>query len=170
VFEAIANGSRRFPLGHTFDGAPLSCAVGLAVLDALRKESLVEHVRERGARLRQELAAALDGVDMVEEVLGHGYLLGVTFVDPRDRASYLPRELRVAGRIDEAAFARDLITLSTQPTRDGYAADQTLFAPPFTTPEEDLSEMVSRFADAVRSVAKDVESELSGSTAARSAG
>ena len=67
-------------------------------------------------------------------------------------------------------LARDLITLSTQPTRDGYAADQTLFAPPFTTPEEDLSEMVSRFADAVRSVAKDVESELSGSTAARSAG
>jgi len=170
VFEAIANGSRRFPLGHTFDGAPLSCAVGLAVLDALRKENLVDHVRERGARLRQELVAALDGVDMVEEVLGHGYLLGVTFVDPRDRASYLPRELRVAGRIDEAAFARDLITLSTQPTRDGYAADQTLFAPPFTTPEEDLSEMVSRFADAVRSVAKDVESELSGSTAARSAG
>jgi adenosylmethionine-8-amino-7-oxononanoate aminotransferase len=166
VYEAIANGSRRFPLGHTFDGAPLSCAVGLAVLDALRKENLVDHVRKRGARLREELASALDGVDMVEDVLGRGYLLGVTFVDPRDRTSYLPRELRVAGRIDEAAFARDLITLSTQPTRDGYAADQTLFAPPFTTPEEDLAEMVSRFADAVKSVAKDVESELSASTSA----
>src|SRR5262245_34446968 len=166
VYEAIANGSRRFPLGHTFDGAPLSCAVGLAVLDALRKENLVDHVRERGARLREELASALDGVEMVEDVLGHGYLMGVTFVDPRDRTSYLPRELRVAGRIDEAAFTRDLITLSTQPTRDGYAADQTLFAPPFTTPEEDLVEMVSRFTDAVKSVAKDVESELSASTAA----
>ena len=169
VFEAIASGSRRFPLGHTFDGAPLSCAVGLAVLDALRKENLVDHVRERGGRLRDELAAALDGVEMVEDVLGHGYLLGVTFVDPRDRTSYLPRELRVAGRIDEAAFARDLITLSTQPTRDGYASDQTLFAPPFTTPDEDLAEMVSRFADAVKSVAKDVESELSAS-ASRDAG
>jgi adenosylmethionine-8-amino-7-oxononanoate aminotransferase len=57
--------------------------------------------------------------------------------------------------------------LSTQPTRDGYASDQTLFAPPFTTPEEDLSEMVSRFADAVRSVAKDLDAEL---TATASAG
>ena len=166
VFEAIANGSRRFPLGHTFDGAPLSCAVGLAVLDVLRKENLVDHVRERGARLRDELASALDGIGMVEEVRGFGYLLGVSFVDPRDRMSYLPRELRVAGRIDEAAFDRELITLSTQPTRDGYAGDQTLFAPPFTTPEEDLAEMVSRFADAVKAVAKDLGSDLSASASA----
>jgi adenosylmethionine-8-amino-7-oxononanoate aminotransferase len=166
VFEAIANGSRRFPLGHTFDGAPLSCAVGLAVLDVLRRENLVDHVRKRGARLRDELASALDGIDMVEEVRGFGYLLGVSFVDPRDRMSYLPRELRVAGRIDEAAFDRELITLSTQPTRDGYAGDQTLFAPPFTTPEDDLAEMVSRFADAVKAVAEDLESELSASTSA----
>src|SRR5262245_14652205 len=161
VFDAVAGGSRRFPLGHTWDGAPLSCAVGLAVLEALRRENLIEHVRERGASLRNELAAALDGIDMVEEVRGFGYLLGVSFVDPRDGTSWLPRELRVAGRIDEAALARDLITLSTQPTRDGYAADQTLFAPPFTTPEEDLAEMVSRFADAVKSIAKDAGSELS---------
>ncbi len=28
VYEAIAAGSRRFPLGHTWNGAPLSCAVG----------------------------------------------------------------------------------------------------------------------------------------------
>ena len=166
VFEAIANGSRRFPLGHTFDGAPLSCAVGLTVLDVLRKENLVDHVRERGARLRGELASALDGIDMVEDVRGFGYLLGVSFVDPRDRMSYLPRELRVAGRIDEAAFDRELITLSTQPTRDGYAGDQTLFAPPFTTPEEDVAEMVSRFADAVKAVAKDLGSELSASASA----
>lgn len=166
VFDAVAGGSRRFPLGHTWDGAPLPCAVGLAVLDALRRDNLIEHVRERGARLRDEVEAALDGIDMVEQVRGFGYLLGISFVDPRDGTSWLPRELRVAGRIDEAAFARDLISLSTQPTRDGYASDQTLFAPPFTTPEEDLSEMVSRFADAVRSVAKDLDAELSATASA----
>ena len=160
VFDAIAKGSRRFPLGHTWDGAPLSCAVGLAVLEAMRSEGLVERVRDRGAVLRDELAGALEGIPMVREVRGHGYLLGVSFVDPRDGASFLPRELRVAGRIDDAAFERGLITLSTQPTRDGYAGDQTLFAPPFTTTDDELAEMVSRFADAVRHVADDVGSEL----------
>ena len=67
----------------------------------------------------------------------------------------------MAGRIDDAAFERDLITLSTQPTRDGYAGDQTLFAPAFTATDDELGEMVSRFADTVRRVAEEVESELS---------
>jgi len=160
VYEAIAAGSRRFPVGHTWDGAPLPCAVGLAVLDALRSEGLVEHVRRRGPSLREELASALAGIPMVGEVRGHGFLLGVSFVDPRDGTSFLPPELRVAGRVDQAAFERGLITLSTQPTRDGYAGDQTLFAPPFTTTDEELGEMVARFAEAVRAVARDVETEL----------
>nr|MBA3690380.1 hypothetical protein [Actinomycetota bacterium] len=91
---------------------------------------------------------------------GHGYLLGVSFVDPRDGDSFLPVGLRVGARIDDAAFERGLILLSTQPTRDGYAGDQTLFAPPFTTTDEELAEMVSRFADTVRHVASGVEREL----------
>jgi adenosylmethionine-8-amino-7-oxononanoate aminotransferase len=164
VYDAFAQGSRRFTLGHTWDGAPLACAVGLAVLKVLRSEGLIEHVRERGTKLRDELERTMAGLPMVREVRGHGYLLGVSFVDPRDGDSFLPRELRVAARIDETAFRLGLITLSTQPTRDGYAGDQTLFAPPFTTPEEDLTEMVSRFADAVREVADAVDAELSASS------
>jgi adenosylmethionine-8-amino-7-oxononanoate aminotransferase len=160
VYEAIARGSRRFPLGHTWDGAPLACAVGLAVLHAMRSEGLVDRVRERGSALREELAQALADVPLVREVRGHGYLLGVSFVDPRDGTSFPPPNLRVGGRIDAAAFDRGLITLSTQPTRDGYAGDQTLFAPPFTTTDEELAEMVSRFVETVRHVARDVEPRL----------
>jgi adenosylmethionine-8-amino-7-oxononanoate aminotransferase len=108
----------------------------------------------------------MNGIPMVREVRGHGYLLGVSFVDPRDGDSLLPRELRVGARIDEAAFERGLIVLSTQPTRDGYAGDQTLFAPPFTATDEELAEMVSRFGDTVRHVAEGVERELSAHPAA----
>jgi adenosylmethionine-8-amino-7-oxononanoate aminotransferase len=103
----------------------------------------------------------LAGIPLVREVRGHGYLLGVEYVDPRDDASFLPRELRVAGRIDDVAFERGLITLSTQPTRDGFAGDQSLFAPAFTATDEELGEMVSRFAEVVARVAEDVERELS---------
>lgn len=64
--------------------------------------------------------------------------------------------MRVAAKIDDLALERGLVILSTQPTRDGYAGDQSLFAPPFTTTDEELDEMVSRFADAVRTVAQEV--------------
>jgi adenosylmethionine-8-amino-7-oxononanoate aminotransferase len=160
VYDAFARGSQRFTLGHTWDGAPLSCAVGLAVVDALRSEALVERVHERGRRLREELADALGGIDLVGEVRGHGFLLGVSYVDPRDPDSFLPPELRVAGRIDDAALEAGLVILSTQPTRDGMAGDQSLFAPPFTTTDDELAQMVSRFADAVRRVAEKVDEEL----------
>jgi adenosylmethionine-8-amino-7-oxononanoate aminotransferase len=160
VYDAIAAGSRKFTLGHTWDGAPLSCAVGLKVIDVLKKERLVERVRERGPILRDQLAAALDGVPFVHEVRGRGFLLGVEYVDPRDGKSFLPPELRTAGRVDDVAFEQGLITYSTMPTRDGFAGDQTLFAPPFTSADAELEEMVSRFSRAVRHVAKELESKL----------
>ena len=165
VYEAVARGSRRFAPGHTWDGAPLACAVGLAVLEALRSERLVERVRDRGPSVRDELESVVADIPLVREVRGHGYLLGVEYVDPRDHTSFLPRELRVAARIDDVAFERGLITLSTQPTHDGFAGDQTLFAPAFTATDEELAKMVSRFAGAVEEVAEEVEKELSTSSA-----
>src|SRR2546427_8537969 len=77
VYDAIAKSSRKVTLGHTWDGAPLSCAVGLKVIDVLKKEGLVDRVRDRGPKLRDQLADALEGVPLVHEVRGRGFLLGV---------------------------------------------------------------------------------------------
>ena len=94
--------------------------------------------RARSRRLRDELEDALRDVPMVREVRGHGFLLGVEYADPRDGESFLPPELGVAGRIDDTALERGLVVLSTQPTRDGYAGDQSLFAPAFTASDDEL--------------------------------
>ena len=102
MYDAFASGSRRFTLGHTWDGAPLPCAVGIAVLDALQPRG----ARRAGRRSAGRACATSSrqrsrDLPMVREVRGHGYLLGVEYVDPRDGESFLPRELRVAGRIDD---------------------------------------------------------------------
>src|SRR5260370_29926917 len=133
VYDAIAKGSRKFTLGHTWDGAPLPWAVGLAVVGILKKEGLIERVRERGPRLRDELASALKGIPFIHEVRGHGFLLGIEYVDPRDGKSFLPPALLTAGRVDEVAVEHGLFPYSTLPTRDGSAAHQTLLAPPCPT-------------------------------------
>ena len=135
------------------------------MLDALRREGLVEHVAAQGLRLRELLARELSDIPMVGEVRGQGYLLGVEYVDPRDGTSLLPASLGVAGRIDDAAFAGGLVTLSTQPTNDGYAGDQSLFAPAFTSTDGELAEMVTRFGAAVRAVAEEVDRQLASAEA-----
>jgi adenosylmethionine-8-amino-7-oxononanoate aminotransferase len=167
VFAAVAAGSRAFELGHTWGGAPLQCAVGLAVIDHLRRHGLVERVAERGPALRRALEQALEGCELVREVRGRGFLLGVDYVDPRDGASFLDPGLGVARAIDTTALEHGLLVYSTQPTADGYAGDQTLLAPAFTSTDAELDEMVERMATVVRAVEDRVKDELAAGAAAR---
>jgi adenosylmethionine-8-amino-7-oxononanoate aminotransferase len=160
VYQAFANGSRKLTHGHTWDGAPVTCAVGLRVIEVLREEGLIERMRTKGPQLRDELAAALAAIPLVRVVRGHGFLLGVEYVDPRDGKSFLPPELGTARRVDLTAMDLGLIVYSTMPTRDGYAGDQTLFAPPFTTTDSELTQMVERFGATIRKVARSIESQL----------
>jgi acetylornithine/N-succinyldiaminopimelate aminotransferase len=78
--------------GSTFAGGPVQCAAGLAVLDVIDDESLLERVRELGERLRHALAE-LPGV---VEVRGRGLMLAFD-LDPDHRpgaADVVVRALR----------------------------------------------------------------------------
>lgn len=162
VYDAIDQGSREFDLGHTWDGAPLSAAVGLAVLDVLVERGLVERVHDRGPGLRDELAAALEASEIVGEVRGRGFLLGVELVDPRDGSSFLPVSLDAGSLVDDTAFERGLLVTSTHPQADGYAGDQTLLAPAYTSTDAELTEMIGRFAATISDVERAIKDELSG--------
>ena len=145
VYDAIARGSRYFDLGHTWDGAPISCATGLAVLDALISERVIERVRHRGPGLLDELRKALAGNPLVREVRGRGYLLGVSLVK-------LPDEMHYDERVEAAALEQGLLVTTTHSTADGFTGDEVVLAPALTSTDEELALMVSRFATAMRHV------------------
>jgi hypothetical protein len=160
VYDAIDRGSREFDLGHTWDGAPLSSAVGLAVLDFLVERGLVDRVHERGSHLRDELAAAVEGSEIVREVRGRGFLLGVELVDPRDGESFLPVDLDAGSLVDDTAFGHGLLVTSTHPQADGFAGDQTLLAPAYVSTDEELREIVDRFRATIGSVERSIKDAL----------
>jgi adenosylmethionine-8-amino-7-oxononanoate aminotransferase len=160
IYDAIAEGSAEFDLGHTWDGAPLPCAVGLAVLDYIVRHKLVDRVRERGPLLLEQLQSALKGSPIVGEVRGRGFLLGVELVDPRDGKSFLPHELDAATLVDDIAFELGLLVSSTHSTPDGYAGDEVLIAPAYTSTDDELDEMVERFKATVDAVEKAVQTKL----------
>lgn len=164
VYEAIAAGSRLFDLGHTWDGAPLPCAVGLAVLDMLVERRLVDRVADRGPDLKNELASALAAFEVVGEVRGRGFLLGVELVDPRDGSSFLPDELDVAELVDRTAIEQGLLVSSTHSTADGFTGDQTLLAPAYTSTDEELGLIVERLAATIAEVERAVKDTFSGPT------
>jgi adenosylmethionine-8-amino-7-oxononanoate aminotransferase len=160
VYDAIAEGSAEFDLGHTWDGAPLPSAVGLAVLDYIVRHKLVDRVRDRGPRLLEQLQDALKGSRIVGEVRGRGFLLGVELVDPRDGTSFLPHELDAATLVDDIAFELGLLVSSTHSTMDGYAGDEVLIAPAYTSTDVELDEMVKRFKMTIDEVEKAVTAKL----------
>ena len=85
IAESFANGMEYF---NTFGGNPVSCAVGLAVLDVLERENLQENARMVGNRLLNGLRGLQAKFPLIGNVRGLGLYLGIELV--RDRESLEP--------------------------------------------------------------------------------
>lgn len=68
--------------GTTFGGGPLVCAAGLAVLDTLESDKLLDNAHTVGSYLQDALAAALASTAGVTEVRGRGLMLGIELARP----------------------------------------------------------------------------------------
>ena len=64
--------------GSTFGGTPLACAVGLKVLEVIRRDRLEENARTLGAYLKERLDALAQRYPTVlKEIRGFGLLIGI---------------------------------------------------------------------------------------------
>jgi acetylornithine aminotransferase len=66
--------------GTTFGGNPVACAAGLAVLDTIENEGLLENVKRQSEKLRDGIDAV--GHRLVDHVRGAGLLLGIVLTEP----------------------------------------------------------------------------------------
>ena len=66
--------------GTTFGGNPVACAAGLAVLDTIANDGLLENVKRQSERLRDGIEAS--GHALTDHVRGAGLLLGIVLTEP----------------------------------------------------------------------------------------
>lgn len=119
--------------GSTFGGNPLAMAVGNAVIDVVLADGFLEHVRRMGLRLKQRLAAVVDGhPGVVDQVRGEGLLIGLHCVRPNK---------------DILAAMRDAGLLAVS------AGDNVIrLLPPLIVGEEDIDEGIRRLETALAAV------------------
>ncbi len=134
IAAAFANGMEYF---NTFGGNPVSCEIGLAVLDVIRDEQLQERARTVGGRLKQGLLDLLDRHPIVGDARGLGLFLGIELV--RDRAARAPAA-------DAAAYVVERmkdhgILLST----DGPEHNVIKMKPPLSFSEADADRAIAAF-------------------------
>ena len=101
IADAFHNGMEYFT---TFGGNPVSCAVGLEVLNVVLDENLQEHARRVGERMLAGLRPFVERYPIVGDVRGSGLFLGVELVRNRDtlepaaeEAAYVMNRMREHG-------------------------------------------------------------------------
>lgn len=80
--------------GTTFGGNPLVCAAGCAVLDIMKRDNIVPHVKVIGARWMADLKAI--DFPMIKEVRGYGLIIGIQ-MDSSETASKVQSYCRENG-------------------------------------------------------------------------
>jgi len=63
--------------GTTFGGGPLACAVAIAVIDTMKQQKLLDHVREMGSYFKQQLENLRKKHESIVDVRGMGLMLGL---------------------------------------------------------------------------------------------
>lgn len=110
--------------GSTFGGNPVSCAAGLAVLETIEAEGILENVKRLGARLRESLTAL--GHPLIDHVRGAGLLLGIVLTES------------VAPQVQQAAQDAGFLV-------NAVAPDVIRLAPPLILGEDQADALVQTF-------------------------
>ena len=121
--------------GLTYCGHPLSCAAGVAAIDAYRDEGLIERSRHLGARLERELRRLADRHPVIGDVRGgHGLFAVLELVADRDT-----REPLAPWPQTPPPLAALLQAALDEGVSFGARGNLILVAPPLVVDEHDLA-------------------------------
>jgi adenosylmethionine-8-amino-7-oxononanoate aminotransferase len=124
-----------FVEGHTFEGNPISCAAGLAVLREVLERDLCANARKQGQRLREgfERLAAKYGV--IGDIRGKGLFQGIEFVRDVTTKERFPADRAFGVQVGRRALANGLLCR--------FDPHWIAFGPPLVVTGEQIDEMVA---------------------------
>jgi adenosylmethionine-8-amino-7-oxononanoate aminotransferase len=109
VFWGPADENPGFVEGHTFEGNPVSCAAGLAVLREIIEYDLCANARRQGERLRAGFERLAERYPVIGDVRGKGLLQGIEFVKDRRTKERLPAPPGFGVLVGRRALANGLL-------------------------------------------------------------
>lgn len=154
IAASFANGMEYF---NTFGGNPVSCAIGMAVLDVIEDEHLQSHAQAVGAHLTDGLRSLAKRHPFIGDVRGLGLFLGAEFV--RDHETLAPAAEVAAYAINRMSECG--ILLST----DGPFHNVIKIKPPLVFTYADADFLIATMD---RVLSEDCVSAASGSSASES--
>ena len=134
--------------GFTYAGNPLACAAGLAVLEEMEEQNIVQNCAAMGEILHARLKTLMDRYPFIGDVRGKGLLQAFELMSDRDTKDPLPKEMNAHSELVELAYARGLILYSRR-TRGGTEGDHFLVCPPLIITETQIDEIMTILTDSL---------------------
>ena len=141
---AIMDAPEAGGLGGTYAGSPLACAAGLAVLEVIREEQLLERAHRIGHFMLSRLKGLQARFPCIGEVRGLGAMVAVELV--RNRSARSP-DADLTRALVQAAGRRGLILLAC-----GLYSNVVRLLAPLTIPDAQLREGFNLFDEALQEV------------------
>lgn len=153
IWAAIADGSGKVSHSYTYGGNPMSCAIGVAVLDYIEEHDLITKAGMMGDRLIAALEESLLDIPYVGDVRGKGLFAGVELIADKDTKQPFPVEWNIGHRVEANALRRGLLVLAgVTGLVDGIAGDHIEIVPPYIIEDEHVEFIVSTLRDSILAV------------------
>lgn len=127
---------------NTFGGNPVCAAAGLAVLDTMEEENLQQKAVEVGGYLKGKFTALMDQHDIIGDVRGSGFFLGVELVRNRETLEAATEETSFICSVLKEKYK--ILT-----SIDGLYENVFIIKPPMVFSKADCDYFVQSFASAV---------------------
>lgn len=145
-----------FTHGATWGGHPVSTAVAVANISAMRDERVLDNVRELEPQFQQGLDAIVDAHPSVREWRGTGFFYALEFTGDRHTGRELTDQQQLELVREVMPRAMKAVNLITRP--DDRGATLLMLAPPLVADREVIGELLSAVDSVVTAVDAHVRS------------
>ncbi|MEQ9487973.1 MAG: aspartate aminotransferase family protein [Alphaproteobacteria bacterium] len=140
VIETRSRGADMWMHCFTYSGHPVACAVGLATIEVIENERLVDNAREMGIRMRDLLSANIGQNPHLGDIRGLGLFSGLELVEDRETKQPFDQGKQIGPRIVGACLKRGLYIRGR--------GDVLYLGPPLTADPDLIDLMVEKVCDA----------------------
>lgn len=139
IYNVISKKNQVFLHGSTQAGNPVSCAAALVVLSYFKNKKFLERIKSNGRFLKESIAKQLGSLEIVGDIRGEGFMVGVELVRNKETKMRLSQE-KIA-ILEEILAKHGLFT---------YINNSVLYLmPPITIAKKEIKKMMDKFRKAL---------------------
>ncbi|WP_432737574.1 aspartate aminotransferase family protein [Maridesulfovibrio sp. FT414] len=154
IFDSM---ERCFAHSNTFGQNDLAMAAGLATIEVLENENLVENASRMGERILEGMQKLVEKYEMLAEVRGKGLMVGMQFGEPKSMT--LKASWKLLHKMNADLFCQ-MITMPLLEKHNilsqvaGHGLDTVKILPPLMINDEDVDKFIAAMDDVLKEAHK----------------